>query len=148
MVHAVGDLGLFDAVEKNKYRTTASHIPPDTTVVNQKEALPERNSSSRCSYVIVEHCRAIDGLFCGEAALQGLSYCARHQSLCVVKRASAEGRALEAAQLADAERAPEPPLELAHLAPSAVPEPLPDDPRELRVLLDHPPPEAGTIEQE
>jgi len=97
---------------------------------------------------MAEHWRGVEGLFCGEVTLPGLAYCARHQSLCVVKRASAEGRALEAAQVADADAAPEPPLELAHLTPTAVPELLPDDPRELRVLLDHPPPESGASERD
>jgi hypothetical protein len=148
MAHGVGDLSLFGVLKKNKQGTDAFELTLDAPVVNQRDSLAAKNSSGRCSFVVAEQGRGVEGLFCGELTLPGLAYCARHQSLCVVKRASAEGRALEAAQLAEADAAPEPPMELAHLAASALPEPLADDPRELRVLLDHTPPEAGTIEQE
>ena len=97
---------------------------------------------------MAERRRGSDAAFCDAPALPGSSYCVGHQRRCVVGPGSAEGRAVEAALLAEAEDAPAPPRELAHLAESGMPEPLPDDPRELRILLDHPPPESGTGELE
>lgn len=148
MVHLIEDPGFFDAVEKNKTRTIMRLIPLSMGLVNESGDSPGVRSLYQCSYVVAERRRGADAAFCDAPALPGSSYCAGHLRLCVVGPGSAEGRALEAALLAEAEDAPAPPRELAHLAESAVPELLPDDPRELRVLLDHPPPETGAGELE
>src|ERR1700676_1738371 len=52
--------------------------------------------------------------FCAAPTRPGSSYCARHQALCIVPKASPEARLREAVLLAEAEEAPEPPPELAH----------------------------------
>ena len=148
MVHLIGDPRFFDAIEKNKRRTSALLIPTSAGVVNGSGDCPDVRSRNQCAYIVAERRRGSDAAFCDAPALRGSSYCARHLRLCVVGPGSAEGRALEAALAAEAEDAPAPPRELAHLAESAVPESLPDDPRELRVLLDHPPPETGAGELE
>jgi len=83
--------------------------------------------------------------FCGTPIVPGSPYCAAHRSLCVVSSGSAAGRALAEALTAEVE-APEPPPELSHLLPPALPETSAEEqrPEELRSLLDHPPPAAGT----
>jgi hypothetical protein len=50
--------------------------------------------------------------------------------------------------MGEAEAAPEPPPELAHLRETVLPESLPDDAGDLRALLDHPPPAPGAREPE
>src|ERR1700690_1400084 len=140
MVHLIEDPGISGAMGKNKTRTSEFLIPLSAGVVNGSGDCPGARSIYQCSYVVAERRRGADAVFCDAPALPGTSYCAGHLRLCVVGPGSAEGRAREAALLAEAEDAPAPPRELAHLAESAVPESLPDDPRELRVLLDHPPP--------
>ncbi|HMK68110.1 MAG TPA: hypothetical protein VK433_06150 [Stellaceae bacterium] len=76
--------------------------------------------------------------------IPGSSYCARHHALCVFNSETEAGRAVAAALVAEAE-APEPPQELAHLLPPAIPESETEErPEEFRSLLDHPPPAPGT----
>ncbi|MGH7123703.1 MAG: hypothetical protein ACREFI_04975 [Stellaceae bacterium] len=87
--------------------------------------------------------RSVADPFCGAPTRPGSSYCACHHRLCIVPSGSAEGRLRATALIEEAEAVPEPPPELAHLKESALPESLPDDPGDLRVLLDHPPPDPA-----
>ena len=86
--------------------------------------------------------------FCSAPTRPGSSYCALHEPLCIVSCESAEGRSRLAALDEEADAAPEPPPELAHLKESVLPESLPDEVGDLRALLDHPPPVPGAQEPE
>ena len=104
---------------------------------------PIRN---RCVFVVSpRHARpGAIGPFCGAPAIPRSAYCARHHRICVLSAASAAGQA-DAATLATEAEAAEPPPELAHLIPPTLPEQQGEEqPAELRVLLDHPPPAPGT----
>lgn len=100
-----------------------------------------------CSFVVSDWRKGGEP-FCGEPTRPGLPYCGRHQPLCIVPRDSAEARSRIAALMEEAEAAPEPPPELAHLRETVLAEPLPDEAGELRALLDHPPPDPRTRELE
>ena len=96
-----------------------------------------------CVYVVRPVARG-NSPFCGLPPVPGSSYCARHRLLCVMSAESAAGRTLAETLAAEAE-VPEPPPELSHLLPPALPEPRTEErPEEVRSLLDHPPPAPGT----
>ena len=122
-------------------------LPPRARPVNGFGQKLHSRPSDACSFVVADW-RAGGEPFCGAPTRPGSSYCARHQTLCVLPRDSVEGRSREAALIEETNAAPEPPPELAHLAESAIPEYLPDAIGELRALLDHPPPERGARESE
>jgi hypothetical protein len=147
MDHPIGDLCLSNVSEKNISGTHHSKILGHSMSVNRSGQPGRSRASSGCSFVVADW-RERREPFCAAPTRPGSSYCARHQALCIVPKASPEARLREAVLLAEAEEAPGPPPELAHLAESALPESLPDDPRDLRVLLDHPPPDPGAREPE
>ena len=147
MVHVFGGLGFSAAKRENKTRTIQQWVTDATGGVNGFAETARGRAIGACSYVVADW-RAGGEPFCGAPTRRGSSYCARHQPLCVVARESAEGRARVAALIEDAEAAPEPPPELAHLRESALPESFPDEVGDLRALLDHPPPLTGAREPE
>jgi len=116
-------------------------IQPDRACVNGGASGFAADATARCGYIAGERWRHDPlGPFCDAPAVSGGSYCARHHALCTASAASAAGRALAAALQEAVDDAPEPPPELAHLMAAALPEPVPEDERDLLVLLDHPPP--------
>jgi len=97
--------------------------------------------TNQCGYVRFEQSeeRGRDR-FCNAPAAIGSSYCEHHRARCTASPKSAAGRAIAAALRWQAEHAPEPPSELTHLGAVAFPESaLPEEPRDLVALLDHPP---------
>ncbi|HXP73404.1 MAG TPA: hypothetical protein VN823_04605 [Stellaceae bacterium] len=147
MVHVIDDLGFSVALEENISRTLRSEIQDYPGQVNGCGQTARTRASDACSFVVAEWRTGAEP-FCGAPTRPGSSYCARHQPVCIVPRESAEGRLREAALLEEAEAAPEPPPELAHLRESALPEALPDDIGDLRALLDHPPPDPDARDPE
>jgi hypothetical protein len=147
MVHPIGDLCFSDALRENIQRTSEGTVSEHFSAVNRSGQPVRSRASSGCSFVVASWQEGREP-FCGAPTRPGSSYCARHQSLCIVPKASPEARLREAVLLAEAEEAPEPPPELRHLAESALLESLPDDISDLRVLLDHPPPDPGARESE
>lgn len=140
MVHVIGGLGIFGAPGENRSGTSLTWIQDLTGVVNDSGQTAGVRASDACSFVVADW-REGGEPFCGAPTRPGSSYCARHQPVCIVPRESAEGRKRVAALLEEIEAVPEPPPELTHLRESALPESLPDDAGDLRVLLDHPPPD-------
>ena len=144
MTHVIVRQGVAVASSENK---SGTHQPPiSSTGVAVKSAASDRRDDARfgCVYVVRPVAREVSP-FCGTPIVPGSPYCAAHRSLCVVSSGSAAGRALAEALTAQVE-APEPPPELSHLLPPALPETSAEEqrPEELRSLLDHPPPAAGT----
>jgi hypothetical protein len=142
MVHMVDNLGFSVECKENISGTEQSDIQDPVGPVNHAGRNTGTSASRTCSFVVTDGKSAGDP-FCGAPARAGSSYCARHLPLCIVSRGSPEGRSRAAALIEDAEAAPEPPLELMHLRETALPESLPDDPRDFRALLDHPPPDPA-----
>lgn len=142
MVHVIDSLGFSVAHRENKSGTEWPEIQDPAGTVNHSGRDAGTSASETCSFVVADERWAGDP-FCGAPTRPGSSYCARHLPLCVVPRGSAEGRSRAAALMDEAEAAPEPPPELMHLRETALPEPLPDDPGDLRALLDHPPPDPA-----
>jgi len=147
MVHVIDGLGFSVVLDENMPGTLESTVSPADRPVNDFGQRPQFRPSGACSFVVADWREGAEP-FCGTPTRPGSSYCARHHQLCVLPRDSAEGRSREAALIEEADAAPEPPPELAHLAESAMPESLPDGVGELRALLDHPPPEPGAGEPE
>ena len=147
MVHVFDGLGYFAVFCENISGTRRSNLAPADRPVNGFGQRPQFRPSGECSFVVADWREGAEP-FCGAPTRAGSSYCPRHHRLCVLPRDSAEGRSREAALIEEAEAAPDPPPELAHLAESAMPESLPDAVGELRALLDHPPPEPGAGEPE
>jgi len=147
MVHVIDGLGFSAVFEENISGTSEPTVSPTSRPVNGFGQRPLFRPSGTCSFVVADW-REGGEPFCGAPTRPHSSYCARHHRLCVLPRDSAEGRSREAALIEEADAAPEPPPELAHLAESAIPESLPDAVGELRALLDHPPPEPGAGEPE
>ena len=145
MVHVIDGLGFSAAALENISGTERPDIQDPALTVNRFGRIGEASASGACSFVVADW-RSGGDPFCGEPVRPGSSYCVRHQPVCIVPRGTAEGRSRAAALREEAEEAPEPPLELAHLREAALPESLPDDPRELRALLDHPPPDPARRE--
>ena len=144
MTHLTDDLGFSAAFNENISGTT-TRVQHDQQAVNSPALNAERSASGTCSFVIADG-RSGGDPFCGASTRRGSSYCARHHPLCIVPRRSVEGRSRAAVLIEEAKLAPKPPPELAHLRETALPEPLPDDPRDLRALLDHPPPNPAMRE--
>ncbi len=142
MVHVADGLWFSAAPEKNISGTRNPEIQDRFIAVNGSGRNAETSASGTCSFVVADW-RLVADPFCGAPTRPGSSYCARHRPICIAPRGTAEGRLRAAALFEDAKTAPEPPLELAHLRETALPESLPDDPRDFRALLDHPPPDPA-----
>jgi len=143
MTHVVVRQGVLLTSEENKSRTQFPRISPRESGVNAEERDGDRDTPEGCAFVVRPWARDAEP-FCGESVIPGSSYCARHHALCVLNSETAAGRAIAAALVAEAE-APEPPQELAHLLPPAIPESETEErPDEFRSLLDHPPSAPGT----
>jgi hypothetical protein len=147
MVHVIDGLWFSAVSRKNISGTLAPTVSPTDRPVNGFGQRPRSRASGACSFVVADWREGADP-FCGAPTRRHSSYCARHHQLCVLPRDSAEGRSREADPAEEADAAPEPPPELAHLAERIIPESLPDGVGELRALLDHPPPERGAGEPE
>src|SRR5579863_6416469 len=131
---------------KNKSRTSILAKRSRTASTGSVGDCFRPYSTRTCGYVDPD--RARERRFCDAPPARGSSYCAHHRALCTAAPKSKAGRAIAAALCWDAEHAPDPPSELAHLGIAALPEAtLPEDRRELLALLDHPPP-AETDESE
>src|SRR5579872_5844156 len=139
MMHLPDVLGFSVPSHENTSGTTI-RVQHEQPAVNSPVLNSERSASGTCSFVIADW-RSGGDPFCGASTRPRSSYCARHHPLCIVPRRSVEGRSRAAVLIEEAKLAPKPPPELAHLRETALPEPLPDDPRDLRALLDHPPPD-------
>ncbi len=112
---------------KNKSRTLIPGIPRRTVAVNEIGIDAGTGSLNRCSFVAAEHWRYGGGEpFCNAPTAPGSAYCVRHLAQC----GAAPPEAVGAAEV------PPPPPELGFLAEAVLPELIPDDPREIRSLLD------------
>ncbi len=147
MVHLSGIPRFSIVLKENISETSPSELQQRQRSVNGSGRSGEGEPSGACSFVVADW-RAGAEPFCGAPTRTGSSYCAAHEPLCVARPGSPEERALEAALAEAAEAVPAPPPELAHLAESALPDPSPDDPADLRVLLDHQPPDRRSSEGE
>jgi len=143
MTHVIVCQGFSAAPTKNISGTEEPSVSRSAEPVNPAASSGYESARDECVFVVREAAGGT-GPFCGLPALPGSAYCARHRPLCVVSSGSAAGRAIAEALAAEAE-APEPPRELRHLQPRALPEPQAEErPEELRSLLDHPPPARGS----
>lgn len=124
---------------KNKSCTSLSQIVPSPEAVNAIGIEIADDTINRCSFVAAEHWRYGSGEpFCNARAAAGSAYCMHHLARC-----AAETSETDAFGGADV---PPPPPELAYLAETVLPEPIPDDPREFRALVDVEPPDRGDEE--
>jgi len=119
---------------ENKTRTFTSRVTPVAKPVNEIGIEMAVDTINRCSFVAAEHWRYGSGEpFCNAQAAAGSAYCVHHLAHCAAEISETDaGRAAEV---------PPPPPELAYLAETALPELIPDDPRELRALVDVEPPD-------
>ena len=147
MVQVIDGHGLCVFRFENISGTKSSWIQQSSQSVNDPGRIPVSAIRKSCSFVVTDW-REGGEPFCGAPSLPGSAYCSGHQRLCIVRRDSPEGRSRLAALMEEAEEAPEPPPELAHLRESALPEPFPDEVGDLRAVLDHPPPDPGAREPE
>jgi hypothetical protein len=120
--------------DENKSRTHDSQIAPLAEAVNAVGFEAGADALNRCSFVAAEHWRyGSDEPFCNAPAAVGSAYCAHHLASCAAEISQTEAWGTE--------DVPPPPPELAYLAEAALPELIPDDPRELRALVDIDPPD-------
>ena len=147
MVHVIGNHGFFSILKENISGTCATPIQDRIGPVNGGGQTAGIRASRGCSFVVADWREGAEP-FCGAPTRRSSSYCAAHQPICVIPHDSAAGRSCEAALAEAAEATPPPPPELAYLAESVLPEPMPDDAGEFRTLLDHSPPERGASESE
>jgi hypothetical protein len=124
--------------DENKTRIFVSGIYRRTVTVNEIGIDAAARSLNQCCFVAAEQWRYGSGEpFCNAPAAPGSAYCVRHLAHCAAERpetgAVGEGEA-------------PPPPELGFLAEVALPELIPDDPREIRALLDVEPPGPGDEE--
>ena len=133
----------FAGVGENKTRTNPTKVGHASSVVKAKGRPDGVDTRNQCSYVAAENWRygGADP-FCNAPVVAGTAYCVRHFARCAAALASSEALALEA-DLARAADDPPPPPELGFLAEAALPEQSPDDPRDIRALLDVEPPDRG-----
>lgn len=114
---------------ENKTRTLTPGILRGTVAVNEIGIDTGADSLNQCSFVAAEHWRYGSGEpFCNAPTAPGSAYCVRHLARCAAERP--ETGAVGAAEV------PPPPPELGYLAEAVLPELMPDDPREIRALLD------------
>jgi hypothetical protein len=124
---------------ENKSRTHIPGISRQTAIVNEIGIDAADRSLNQCSFVATEQWRYGSGEpFCNAPVAPGSAYCVRHLARCAAER-SQTGAAGEG-------EAPPPPPELGFLAEVALQELIPDDPREIRALLDVEPPGPGREE--
>ena len=88
-------------------------------------AQPDEASMPGCAYIAAESWPPGAPPFCGAVTERGSPYCTEHRRLCTADPASEAGAMIAIAQDLGAREAP--PLELARLAPIALPEPMDEE---------------------